>query len=494
MILDSALINHVNKKLKIDWDTFEHWIVLVFISIYSLAAIFVSLHRFWQYDAFWYDFGILDETIWRLSRFTLPIIPTLSPPSGALVWGDHFNPTLVLLSPIYWLTDRAEVMLVTQVVIVALSSIVAYSIARATVKNSLGRIALVVSYLGYVGMQNALYTDIHNVVFATLPLMLTFWALYEKRWRLYWLFLFLTLGVQENMAGVGVGIGLFLFLKGPSLYKDGPWQKVALTTIIVSLVWGTVVTRWIMPALSGHSYPYTAEIPTSASQWITSFFIPVDMKLRTIALTILTFGVLPIFSLPILPLFIFHFLERFVFNQAATRWDLGFHYNALLSTIMFVGGVEVVSRIERIRGMRRISGLRGVLQLWAIGTIGIVIFLHRFYLHGPLLLATHPVFYQQTKRAVFLENFVKQIPRDGLLMTQNNLAAHFTHDRVVLLSKNFERLAPDFVAVDIRAGQNANNFFPLTPFDFEQLVASLSASPNYQKKLFREDQLLFVRK
>ena len=60
-----------------------HWeiiIVLSFIALYSLAAISVSLNRYWQYDAFWYDLGIFDTTVWKWSQFQLPMIAHLAPP------------------------------------------------------------------------------------------------------------------------------------------------------------------------------------------------------------------------------------------------------------------------------------------------------------------------------------------------------------------------------------------------------------------------------
>jgi len=218
------------------------------------------------------------------------------------------------------------------------------------------------------------------------------------------------------------------------------------------------------------------------------FFLPADLKFRSMLLTFVTFGFLPFVSFATYPLIIEHYLERFVFNFAATRWDLGFHYNALLSPIMFLAALDVLQRIQNHKKLKKI------LSLWALSIIGIVFFLHRFYLHGPLMLATHPTFYEQTQRAVFLKNFVDQIPRKGLLMTQNNLATHFTHGNIVLLNSNIEKVKPDVIAVDIRPGQNANNFFPLTPAEFDELVVTISQNLNYERIEIIDSQLIFTRK
>jgi len=460
----------------------EQIFIFAFITLYTLAAALVSLHRYWQYNAFWYDFGIFEETVWKLSRLQLPIILNLHPPQGRLVWIDHFNPSSVILTPFYWITDRAEIILIAQALFVGLSAGIAYFISLKTIKNGLVRTSLIVSYLGFVGLQNALFTDVHNIVFAVLPLMLATWAIYNKKWKLFWLFLLLVLGFQENMAAIGVGLGLFLILRKERNLKIG------LLTIVLSLLWGIFTIKLIIPFLKGASYSYQPFMPVVWHEWITRFFLPANMKLKSILVTLATFGFLPIGSISTAPLIIEHYLERFVLNAAGTRWDLGFHYNALLSPIMFLASVEVIRRLQINKKINKL------LPLWGLLTIFIVIFLHRFYLHGPLMLATHPIFYEHTKRSKFMSDFTSAIPKDGLLMTQNNIATHFTHRKTILLNKQYDKIQPDVIAVDVRAGQNANNFFPLTPSDSQSLVASISADPNYSKNIFTNDQLIFMRK
>jgi len=161
----------------------------------------------------------------------------------------------------------------------------------------------------------------------------------------------------------------------------------------------------------------------------------------------------------------------------------------LLSPIMFLGTLEVITRLQRHKKGRRL------LPIWGIITIVLVLFLHRFYLHGPLMLATHPVFYEQTARnRNMLDGFVAQIPRSGLLMTQNNLAAHFTHQEVFLLNPNYVAIQPDVVAFDLRPGQNANNFYPLSFDAAKTLEASLSTDVNYEKQEITNSQVIYLRR
>lgn len=242
-------------KIKKKIDLFEFCLVTVLIFLYSLAASLVSLNRYWQHNAFWYDFGIFDTTIWKLSRFQLPIIAHLLPPLGKIVWADHFNPSAVFLIPFYWFTDKQEIIFIAQAIFVGLSAFVAYLVTRKIVKSTIVRISLVISYLGFVGLQNALYTDVHNIVFALLPFMLTIWAAYQKKWGIYWIFLLITIGFQENMAAVVTMFGLFLILKKERNIKEG------IITVCLGILYGVMAIEVIIPAFNSGYYSYQPAIP-----------------------------------------------------------------------------------------------------------------------------------------------------------------------------------------------------------------------------------------
>lgn len=47
-------------------------LTITFIVIYTIAAITVSVNRFWQYQNFYFDFGIFDSAIWKAAKFQLP--------------------------------------------------------------------------------------------------------------------------------------------------------------------------------------------------------------------------------------------------------------------------------------------------------------------------------------------------------------------------------------------------------------------------------------
>lgn len=456
--------------------------LIIFIFLYTLAAVLVSLHRFWQYESFFYDLGIFEQALWRVSKFQAPIIDNLAV-GGKIVFADHFYPSLFILSPLYWFTNKTEIILVAQAVAVGLSLLIAFLIAKKAIKSKLVVLALITAYAGYIGLQNAIITDFHSLTVSVLPLMIVFWTIFKKKWKFYWLALIFLLGFKESMVGLGIAIGIYL------LFKEKKRKDIGIRTIIVSLTYFLLVAKIFIPLFNDGTYNYKPYIHESIFHFFQSFFWP-QIKLKTLLVSFSTFGFLPLFYPPLLPAFIEHFLERFVFNVAGTRWQLGFHYNAVLSPLMFISSLEVFKMMEQKKKYKK------AVIFIATSIILIVVFYHRFFLHGPLGLAYHPVFYAHTKRQGFMDDFIKQIPRKGLLMTQNNIAPRFTHQKVILLKdkKNYKKFSPDYVAIDLRGGQNGNNFFSLTEEKTWQLVEALQKDKDYGLIVEYSNYFIFEKK
>lgn len=466
---------------KIKIASLEPYFVYFGIFLYVLGFSLISLHRYWQFNAFWYDFGILDEAIWKLSRFQLPYVATLNPPTGKVIWGDHFNPSSIFLAPLYWITDKQEIILVAQSVYVGLSAVFAYLLTRKFIKNIFARLSLIISYLGYIGLQNAIYTDIHNIVYSLLPFMIAIWAFYNKKWSLYWLFLIIFIGFQENLTNVSFGLGLFIILSNIKNWKIG------IGTILISVLWAVLTLKIVIPYFNHQlAYTYEPHWPGSIKEYLFQLFNPA-MKLRTILITYTSFGFLPLLSIPILPMVLGNLIERFVLNVAATRWMLGFHYNSIFSPILFLGSFDLIIRLQKHKFFNKI------LIGWSIVTIGIVLYFHRFYLHGPLMLATHPFFYKETQSTKFLYDFERNIPKNGLIMAQNNIASHLSHYDITLLDESFWWVKPNVIAIDYRPDQNANNFYPFTEEQVKLIIDKLVINPDYKNISKIDSQFIFVK-
>lgn len=460
------------------FDKFILFIIFVYFVIFSV----ISVNRYWQYQTFYIDFGIYDDAIWKIAHFQAPIVDKGS--NGHINLGDHFTPGMYLLAPLYWFTDRQEVMFVAQVFSVCLAAWVAYLLVKSRTKNRFIQVALIVSFLGFVGMQNSLIIEIHELTFAVLPLMLVLWSIERKQWKLYFIFLLLLLSFKENLAGIVIGLGLYLLIRFRRQYL-----AQAIATTVIGLSWGALTTLVVIPALNDGVYGYTPSfLKGQGIGEIIGRFFSSRTKIETVFVTYASFGLLPFFDIAILPIVSEQYFERFVLSNAESRIDLGMHYNAILVPIMFLGSINVITFLKK-RIPNKIFSAFGV--CWVIW----IIFYSRFIYHGPIDLVYNKAFYNQRKNVVYQDDFVKTFPKKGLVLTQNDLGSRLTHGPDVrLIRENFAYLNPDYVILNLTPGQNPNSYYPASLEIAIEVKNYYLADKNYTLTKVHEGQYLFAKK
>lgn len=452
--------------------------IVLLTVIYIVVILLVTLHRFWQYEVFYYDHGIYDMALWKASRFISPTIEHLDVP-GKIIFADHFHPTIFLFTPLYWLTDRQEIILIGQAVVIGVAIFFAYLIAEQLIKSKLLRFALIISFMGFIGFQNAIIANFHDVTIAILPFLICVWAIQVKKWKLYWISLAFMLGSREMMGIVGASLGLYMF------FKNKIPKKYGLITILISLSYWFIAINLIIPFFAHRPYIYQPQYPATISEGFIRLFYP-WIKLRTIFWSLLTFGFLPVFYPPLYPAILQDYFIRFVLNTGSARWDLGLHYNVTITPILFLSAVEA-ARIWEKRLKNKLF-----INLYAVVILGIALSMHYFF-HGPLGLAYNFEFYKHTGRQKFMDDFVNAIPKEGLIMAPNNIAARLTHYNVILLRGNYKVYNPDVIVVDLREGQNANNFWPLQEESTRRLRDNLKMDKNYKDIMNDPNRHIFVK-
>ena len=232
---------------KISFEKMSKLTAFIVCLLFSIAGVVVSLHRYWQFEIWYYDFGIFDQAIWKVANFLPPIIDHFIV-SQKIIWADHFHPSIFLFSPLYWLTDKSEVLLITQAVLVGASGYVLYLLSLKITKNWLTSLAVLLSYLLFTGLQNAVITEFHELALVPFPLMLTYWGILQKKKKLFLISFIITLGFKETLFLLGIGLSMFLF------FYQKEWRKLALFTLIYSLLWGFLSIKIIIPYFSGGLY------------------------------------------------------------------------------------------------------------------------------------------------------------------------------------------------------------------------------------------------
>lgn len=454
--------------------------ILFIIAIYFIIFSVISVNRYWQYQTFYFDFGIYDEAIYKVAHFKAPIVD--KGPNGRINLGDHFTPGMYLLAPLYWFTDHQEIMFVAQVFAVCAAAWVAYLFIKSRTKNRFVQFSLIVAFLGFVGTQNALITDIHEITFAVLPLMLLLYAIERKKWKQYYIYLLLLLSFKENMAGIVIGLGLYLLIRFKRKYF-----KHAFASILIGFVWGALITFVVIPSISGgYDYAPSFLIGQSIGDILGRFFSS-SLKRETVFYTYSTFGFLPLFDISIWPLVFEHYFERFVLSNAGSRIDLGFHYNSILVPIMLLGTLNVISFLQK-KVPQKVFSIFGIcLTVW-------ILFYSRVIYHGPIDLVYNKAFYEQRKNVAYQDDFVKIFPKEGLVLTQNDLGARLTHGpNVRLIRKDFEYLNPDYVILNLTPGQNPNSYYPASLDIAKDVKDYYLSNKNYTLTKVHDEQYLFTK-
>ncbi len=450
----------------------------LFMAVYTLAAVLVSLHRFWQYEVFYYDFGIFDAAIWNVAHLRPPIVDHFVI-GGKVIFADHFSPSMFLLSPLYWVTSRPEALLIAQSLAVGLSALVLYALGKRILKNPFAPLAVTVSYLLFVGTQNALIADIHEVTFMMLPLMLVFYAIVANRKKLFWISFFITLGFKESSSLLGLGLAAYIYL------YNRRWAKTALLVASISALWGYVTTQIIIPYFYGQKYFYTPSLSSNPLIILWSFFDD-PVKRKTLLLSFVSFGFLPLLYPPAWPLLLQDIAARFMQKEFSLRWGLGLHYSAQLAVLMAFSSIMSLNALfARFRS--NIVSTGACLLL-----IALPLYLHQFKLHGPLGLAYNPAFYAHTKNFQFLDTLIAKVPKGATVMTQNNIAPHMIHTHnVLLLRDSYTDYMPEYFVIDARDGQNFNDFFGVR---IEVLKSLLAKDSRYEVSFRTDDQIIYKRK
>ena len=458
-------------------DIFAYIACIVFIA----CGILVSLHRYWQYEVSFIDFGIYDQIIWKVSQFQEPIV--LHFIHGKINFlGDHVVPSIFIISPLYWLIDKPEMILIVQSLVVGLSGILLYDLAKYVLKDHALAFSILTSYFLFTGLQNAVITEFHELTVMVLPFMAALWAIVKNKKVLYYILLIITLGFKEITFSLGIGLGIAL------IFLKREWTRTGIFTLIISLLWGFIAFKIIIPYFSQGQYLYASSIPDGLFNKIYAL-VDHPLKRRTLFYSFLSFSYLSFFAPQFWLAILQDYTSRFLPQHFITRWDLGLHYNAQSAVWLSVASVF---GLKRLLNFKVIKQYKNLIALFIILNSFI---LFRFVLHGPFLLAINPSFYNQTKKFDFLNTMVKTIPPDSFVMTHNNLATRFTHQEVALLTPEYEKSKPDYILLDLREGQSPNNFccngnLEIARNIYQELILDERYVLTYQTK----EQFIFKRK
>jgi uncharacterized membrane protein len=444
---------------------------VIFIILFTIISSIVALNRYWQFEMGYYDFGIFDSTLWNLSRFQPPVIDHFTL-LGKLQFGDHFAPSFYLFSIIYWFTSRPEAILIVQSIVVGLSGFFILLGSKAITKNTVVSYAIMLGYLGFIGLHNAVFFDIHAITFMTLPLSICYWALLTNRKNIFVASFLYIIGFQENLFALGFGLAAFTFL-----YRK-EWRRLSLLLMCASIVWGIVAIGFIIPHFNNGAYNYTP-VNKSLIERIQDLYSPTE-KIETVLVSMLNFLLLPLLGFELYITIALHYALRFL-TAGGERWGLAMHYNAEIAPTLAIAAAIGFSRLKK----------KNLALPIGIGILIMTFYFSYFRYRTPLYLAFIPDFYTQSKNFSFLRNMTDQVPPNASVMAQNNILGHFSHQRAYLIRLNYEDYNPDYILFDLRPGQNPAHVLEDAKKPMSMIFEKVKADQSYKLIWHEGDQYIF---
>lgn len=225
------------------------WAVIVLCCSHAIwmSWLQVDMHR--GLGTFAYDVGLYDQGVWLLSRGHSPFVTLM----GRNLFGDHASLILLLLVPLFWVVPGTSTLLVVQAIVIAAGAIPIYLFARRVLSNSAFGFCAAFLWLANPAVNGTGMENFHPDSFLGLFLPLAIYALYEKKWRLYWIAVVGALLVKEDVLLVLVPLGIFVSIRFN--------KKQGLLTVFASVT-ATVIGMFVlMRSLIGVPTRNTWRIP-----------------------------------------------------------------------------------------------------------------------------------------------------------------------------------------------------------------------------------------
>jgi len=207
-------------------------IILTFV---VLSALSIARHLSLSSGSF--DLGIFDQAIWNTLNGDILFC---SIRNNMNLLGDHFEPILLLIVPIYKIFPSVYVLLFLQSALLASGLAPLYLIAKDKIKQPALITVFLLSYMLSRPLRGVAYSDFHLEAFI-LPLL--FWAYYflvRRKNVLLWVAIALLLLTKEDTAFLVSGLGIFAFFAQKR-------AKMGVSLFFIGLLAWFLETKFIIP-------------------------------------------------------------------------------------------------------------------------------------------------------------------------------------------------------------------------------------------------------
>jgi len=353
--------------------------VVALMGLFSLVFTWLALRR---HEAFWtgrFDLGNMVQAVWSTANGNpLDVTNTAGVQFSRL--GAHVDPILALFAPLWHLWPAPEMLLVSQVLIVATGALPTFWLARRWLGDDRLAVACAAVYLMYPPVQWLVVTEFHPVALATPLLLFCIWAVEEERPA--WLAVCAPLAALSKEQ-----VGLSLAMLGVwALVRHRRW-RTGWALIVGGTAWSVFCVAVVIPHFSptGGS-PFVnryAEFGDSQGDVVRTLLTRPWEALET-AVSVGRFEyllalLLPLLLLPLFaPLLALGALPDLALNLLAEYWpqhSVQYQYTATISPFLIAASIAGLARVRRmgmpgllrpLRPLLRDPGILAVLLVVAV--------------------------------------------------------------------------------------------------------------------------------
>lgn len=461
-------------------------ITTLFFTSFLAAFSAIGVYRYNIGQVFYYDFGIFAHIIWQLSRLQIPVINHLV--LGKIVFlGDHFNPGLALLAPLFWITSDLRILLIEQAAALVASGYLLYKIAQKLELRYITCLAVATAYMLFAGTENPLVTDWHPELTAAFVVLFFYYFLaFTSKKKATFIALVVFLSLKESNAMSILALFIFAFI---TLREK---RKSIALMFAFSILYFLFAVKIAIPYFAHQAYIYSPNIPYSPVK-IAQNFVNTESKIRLIHNSLISFGYLPIISgVGLIPI-IAELAQRLAPNTTIfNNISLGQHYNVLLGVYLALATAYGLKNIQKWTRNNAFPEYAFSLYILLVSC-----YVARKITGSPINLAINKTFWHELTPRPSLFNALRVIPKSGSVMAQNNILPYLVNrtDEAFLTTMNYEGKSPKVVVLDLSENQNINNFYGTDKQVVIDVMSKLEKDPKYKNiSTGNKDIHLYVKK
>lgn len=424
-------------------------VVFAAIGVATLVYLLIPLVRHHSFQT-GIDLALFGQAYWNTVQGDF-LVSSIQ--GDMTLWGEHFNPIVLAILPLYRLWPSPETLLVLQSLALVAGALPLYALARRELPHPGLAPFLTLAYLLYLPLRLTNLFDFHPIVFATPMILAAFYFLRSGKYSWFLLFCLMT-GATKETGPIAVGL-----LGAACLFMNRKrWLGGAI--IVASVVWFLVSLFVVMPlfnpagvATQLDRYGYLGDsIGEILLTLATRPFYVLSENLSSRELMYPVRILAPVAFLPLLtpvgllavPYLAINLLEW----SGIQVWLV--HYQAELTAFVFIAAVF---------GARRLLAFRSSRYLAATLAAGTFLFFGQSDIYR--LREAWPT--EETRR---IHRAVARVPSDGGVAAQAAIAPHLTQRNGLFIFPDTSWA--DWVIVDFSLDP-----WPVRPHRFNRTVKRL---------------------